>query len=328
MTIRPGPKNLITDVTGITVGQAHDAGVRTGVTVVLPEGRAVAGGDVRGGGPGTRETDALDPANLVEAVDAVVLSGGSSYGLAAASGVVDWLGARGRGFTLGASPLVSPVVPAAILFDLTNGGDKDWGEQPPYDRLGREAVAAAGDTVALGKAGAGYGARAGGHEGGTGSASAVTADGITVGALVAANPFGSPYLPDGKTFRAWMLEQDGELGGQTPPTKGEAMGWPVDTKLGAAAAGANTSLAVVATDAALTPSECKRIAMMAQDGFALAVSPIHTLFDGDTVFVLATGRRSVTEPRALTVSHLGTLAAQCVARALMRGVYEARKAKA
>ena len=176
----PGLRNLITDVPGLRVGQSHDSAVRTGVTVILPDDRAVCACDVRGGGPGTRETDALAPENLVEAVDAVVLSGGSVYGLAAADGVTAWLGARGRGYGMAEGVPKSPVVPAAILFDTANGGDKAWGEAPPYRDLGRAAVAAAGLDVALGTAGAGYGAVAGGLKGGTGSASVVSFDGFTV----------------------------------------------------------------------------------------------------------------------------------------------------
>src|ERR1700754_154606 len=192
-----GLRNLITDVPGLRIGQAHDAAVRTGVTVILPDERAVCACDVRGGAPGTRETDALAPENLVEAVDAVVLSGGSVYGLAAADGVVAWLGARGRGYGMAPDAAVppSPVVPAAILFDMANGGDKGWAEEPPYRVLGRAAVGAASDTFALGRAGAGYGAMAGSLKGGTGSASIVSGDGISVGALVAVNSWGSVVAP-------------------------------------------------------------------------------------------------------------------------------------
>lgn len=173
----PGPRNLITDVPGLKVGQAQDVRVRTGVTVILPDARAVAACDVRGGAPGTRETDALAPENLVDAVDAVVLSGGSVYGLGAADGVVAWLGARGRGYGMVAGVPKSPVAPAAILFDMANGGDKAWGEDPPHRALGKAAVAAADADFALGTAGAGFGAMAGGLKGGTGSASVVSADG-------------------------------------------------------------------------------------------------------------------------------------------------------
>ncbi|MCA3710592.1 MAG: P1 family peptidase, partial [Phenylobacterium sp.] len=210
----PGPRNRITDVPGLSVGQAQDVAARTGVTVILPDDRAVCAVDVRGGGPGTRETDALAPENLVEAVDAVVLSGGSVWGLAAADGAVAWLGARGRGFRLADRPGVppSPVVPSAILFDLANGGDKAWGEDPPYRDLGRRACAAASLDFDLGTAGAGYGAAAGGLKGGTGAASLLSADGA-VGALVCVNSWGSVTAPDGRTFWAAPFEIDGEFGG-------------------------------------------------------------------------------------------------------------------
>jgi len=321
---KPGPRNLITDVSGITVGNAHDEAARTGVTVALPEARCVAAGDVRGGGPGTRETDALEPHNLVDAIDAVVLSGGSVYGLEAHGGVAAWLGARGRGFSM-AGEVASPIVPGAILFDLTNGGDKNWGETPPYRALGMEAVASTGADFTLGNVGAGYGALAGAYKGGLGSASAITNDGFEVGALVAVNPFGSPVMPDSDAFWAWDTEQAGEFGGRrpradwTPP----AMDFPSDTKMGEPQKGANTTIGVVAVNAALTPAEAKRIAMMAQDGYARAIRPIHTLFDGDTVYALATGHQEVTEPRALAISRLGMIAADCMARAVARGVYEA-----
>src|SRR5471032_2383168 len=189
----PGPLNLITDVPGLLVGQAMDAAARTGVTVILTDERAVCAVDVRGGGPGTRETDILAAETLVEAVDAVVLSGGSVYGLAAADGVAAWLGARGRGFGLVERPGVpkSPIVPAAILYDLANGGDKAWGLEPPYRVLGIAAVEAAGRRFALGSVGAGAGATAGALKGGLGSASVVSADGYSVGALAAVNSFGA-----------------------------------------------------------------------------------------------------------------------------------------
>src|SRR6185369_12669671 len=199
---RPGARNLITDVPGLKVGQAQDVSARTGVSVILPDERSVCACDVRGGAPGTRETDALAPENLVEAVDAVVLSGGSVYGLAAADGVVAWLGARGRGYGMALDAAVppSPVVPGAILFDMANGGDKGWGEEPPYRALGRAAAASAAEDFGLGTAGAGYGAMAGLLKGGTGSASIVSGDAISVGALVAVNSWGSVVAPGGRTF--------------------------------------------------------------------------------------------------------------------------------
>ena len=221
----PGARNLITDVPGLRVGQAADPAVRSGVTVLLPDDRAVCAVDVRGGGPGTRETDALAPHTLVDAVDAVVLSGGSSWGLAAGDAVAAALGARRRGFSVFDDPAipVSPVVPAAILYDLNNGGEKDWGEAPPYRRLAREALDAVSHEYALGRVGAGYGAMAGSVPGGLGSASFVTADGITIGALAAVNSFGSVRVPGTQAFWASPYEVNGEFGAAVIPA-GSAAG--------------------------------------------------------------------------------------------------------
>lgn len=320
---RPGPRNLITDVPGLKVGQAEDLAVRSGVTVVLPDERAVCAADVRGGGPGTRETDALAAENLVDAVDAVVLSGGSVYGLAAADGVAGWLGARGRGFVVSPDPAVppSPVVPSAILFDLGNGGDKRWGEAPPYRDLGRAAVAAAGEDFRLGTAGAGCGAMAGTLKGGTGSASVITADGFTVGAIVAVNSWGSVVAPGGRTFWAAPFEIDGEFGGLGPAGLAAA---PDDWGLAKAAGDVrNTTIAVVATDAALTPAQAQRLAVMAQNGLSRAIRPVHAPFDGDVVFAISTARQPLVEPAAYTLARLGALAADCLARAVARGVHAA-----
>src|SRR5580704_12999952 len=214
----PGPRNLITDVAGLRVGQAQDDAARSGVTVIVADGRAVCAVDVRGGAPGTRETDVLAPENLVDAADAVVLAGGSVYGLAAADGVTAALGAAGSGYRMSPAPgvPVSPIVPAAILYDLGNGGAKDWGEAPPYRELGVAALRSAGVQFALGTAGAGAGAMAGRLKGGLGSASAVTEDGFTVGAIVAVNSFGSVVAPGGRTFWAAPYEIAGEFGGLGP----------------------------------------------------------------------------------------------------------------
>jgi L-aminopeptidase/D-esterase-like protein len=320
MTVEPGPRNLITDVAGIRIGNAEDPRVRTGVTVVLPERPAVAAVDVRGGAPGTRETDALDPTCLVETVDAVVLSGGSAFGLEAASAAMAWLAARGVGFPVGEARI--PIVPAAILFDLLNGGDKSWGEQPPYAALGRAACAAAGIAPRLGNAGAGYGAKAGSLKGGLGSASAVTSDGLAVGALVAVNCHGETVMPGETCFWAWPFERRDELGRQTLPRRA----LPADDGLAMPAGpglGGNTTIGVVATNAVLTRAEARRVAIMAQDGYARAIRPVHTPFDGDTIFVLATGDHALAAPRAAAVARLGAIAADCVARAVARGVYEA-----
>ncbi|MEO8811331.1 MAG: P1 family peptidase [Caulobacteraceae bacterium] len=321
---RPGPLNLITDVPGLAVGQAMDAVARSGVTVILPDAPAVCAVDARGGGPGTRETDALAADTLVAAVDAVVLAGGSVYGLAAADGVTAWLGARGRGFAMARAPGVprSPIVPAAILYDLANGGDKAWGETPPYTALGIAAARAAERHFELGTAGAGTGAMAGSLKGGVGSASIVTGDGFTVGALAAVNSFGSVVVPGGRAFWASPFEIAGEFGGLSAPIL--PIG-PDDWGLSKREPrpGENTTLACVATDATLTPAQARRLAVMAQDGLARAIRPVHTPFDGDVVFALATGRRPLGETPDFTLTRLGALAADCLARAVARGVHEA-----
>lgn len=321
----PGAGNRLTDVAGILVGNAEDHAARSGVTVILTEQPAVAAVDVRGGGPGTRETDALRPDCLVEQVEAVVLSGGSAFGLDAAGAVQAELARQGRGFAVGSARV--PIVPAAILFDLLNGGAKDWGDQSPYPALARQALAAAGRELVLGNSGGGLGASAGPLKGGLGSASLVTADGHrTVAALAIVNAFGSATLPDSPLLWAWPFERNGELGDQrrlldrvgdltldyTRPLPDQAT----------AAPGANTTLAVVATDAELTRAQAQRLAIMAQDGFARALRPVHTPFDGDTVFALATGRAAGRlDPAGL--AELGGLAADCLARAIARGVFEA-----
>lgn len=323
MIRRTGARNDITDVPGILVGQAEDKLARTGVTVIMPEAPAVIAGDVRGGGPGTRETDLLDPSTLVDHADTVVLSGGSSYGLGAADGVTAFLGARGRGFQLmkidGVPP--SPIVPAAILYDLANGGDKNWGEAPPYARLGKEAAARAAKGVAQGRKGAGFGARAGADAGGVGSVSFAADDGIVIGALMAVNSFGSARMPGTKIFWAAPFEIDDEFGGAWVDKKPEAIDLPPDTKI--AAARANTTIGVVAVNAALTQAEARRIAIMAQDGLARAIRPAHGPTDGDVIFVLATGGKPSGGPLSLT--RIGSIAADCVARAIARAVYEAEK---
>jgi L-aminopeptidase/D-esterase-like protein len=325
--LRPGPLNLITDVDGIRVGNAADPRVWSGVTVVLPGEAAVAAVDVRGGAPGTRETNALDPACLVDCVHAVVLSGGSAFGLDAAGAVAAALGARGIGFAIREARV--PIVPSAILFDLLNGGAKDWGEEPPYRDLARAALAAAeapgGERgFALGNAGAGYGAKAGTLKGGLGSVSTVADDGLQLGALVAVNAWGSAVMPGSGCFWAWPFEQQGEFGGRAPPTAGVPLDPDLPPPAGPMAqAGANTTIGVVATNAVLNKAEAQRVAIMAQDGFARAVRPAHAPFDGDTLFVLATGTHALGEPRPYALARLGALAADCVARAVARGVYEA-----
>ncbi len=327
MTVRPGPRNLITDVSGIQVGNAEDQDVLSGVTVVLPGEGAVAGLEIRGGAPGTRETDVSDPSCLVDKVHGIVLAGGSVFGLAAADAVTKWLAARGTGFAFREQPHVCPVVQAANLFDLTNGGNKDWGDMPPYHDLGRRACEAAGQDFGLGNTGAGLGALAGAFKGGLGSTSAVW-EGFTVGAIVAVNPFGSPVNP--ASLRLWSADYaiDGEYGaerGVAPGLTG-TIDPSAETKANRIKAagdqGQNTTIAVVATDADLTPAQSRRLAIMAADGMSRAVRPIHTPFDGDVVFTLATGTSGISaDPLALSL--LGTVAADCLCRAIGRAVWEA-----
>ena len=324
---RTGPRNLITDVPGLKVGQAQDEKVKTGVTVILPDKASVAACDVRGGGPATRETDALSAENLVQEVDGIVLSGGSVYGMAAADGVAAWMGARNRGFAFGPRPGVppSPILPTACLYDLANGGDKAWGEQPPYRDLGVAALEAASEEFELGTAGAGYGANSGGIKGGLGSASVVSAQGFNVGALVAVNSLGSAIAPNSKQFWAAPLELGNEFGGlgtdelaAAPEDYGRAMRPPPEPR-------ANTTIACIATDVALNRVEAQRVAIMAQDGLARALRPIHAPFDGDVVFVISTAQQDAPEafPRAFLTTVIGAMAADVLARAIARAIYEA-----
>lgn len=311
-------RNLITDVAGILVGQADDAHLASGVTAVVFADPAVTAVDVRGGAPATRETDLLEPHRTVERIDAVVLSGGSAFGLDSAAGVQALLRERGRGFEIG--DVRVPLVCGAALFDLLNGGDKNWGRFAPYRDLGYAAAAQASETFALGTAGAGFGATTVNLKGGLGSASAVTRDGHTVGALAAVNACGSANVGGGPHFWAAPFEIDREFGGlgfpaTLPPTAliPVAKGRP----------GENTTIAIVATDAALTKAQTKELAVMAQDGLARALYPAHTTLDGDTVFAVATGQRPLADA-VNELTELGAAAANVLARAVARGIFEAK----
>jgi L-aminopeptidase/D-esterase-like protein len=310
-------RNLITDIAGVRVGHAGDAKLGSGSTAVVFDAAVVASVDVRGGGPGTRETALLDPAQTVEGIDAIVLSGGSAFGLDAASGVQAWLREQGRGFQVREARV--PIVPGAILFDLLSGGNKAWGRYPPYREFGYEAAKTAGSDFALGSAGAGLGATTVNLKGGIGSASAQTRDGLTVGALVAANAAGSVVIGDGPHFWAAPFERSQEFGGR---------GWPAsfgeDTLAfrSKGAPGANTTLAVVATDAKLSKAQAKRLAVMAQSGLSRAIYPVHTPLDGDVVFAASMERKALSDP-VYSLSELGMVAANVLARAIARGVYEA-----
>lgn len=310
-----GPKNLITDVPGLLVGNAQDDVLKSGTTVVLADEPFTASVHVMGGAPGARETDLLAPDKSVAAVDALVLSGGSAYGLDACSGVVDGLRAAGRGFQVGRATI--PLVPGAILFDLLNGGDKEWLENP-YRILGRQAFDAASETFSLGTAGAGTGAMSAMLKGGLGSASLVLPDGSTVGALVAANPVGAVTTPGDRHFYAAPFELNAEFGGLGPdPASG--LGLSLESrKVVAMSQRANTTIAIIATDATLTKAECQRVAVAAHDGIGRATVPAHTPMDGDLVFALTTADKPAGD-----VSLIGHAASLCLARAIARAVYEA-----
>jgi L-aminopeptidase/D-esterase-like protein len=327
---RPAPKNLITDIAELTVGHATDEVVRSGVTVLLLGAAWPAGVDVRGGGPGTREIDALSPENLVGRAHAVVLAGGSVFGLAAADGVTAALSAQGVGLQWRPGAPRIPIVPSAVLHDLGNGGDKSWGLAPPYRDLGFRALNSAGADFALGSVGAGRGAKAGLSKGGIGSVSVDLGEGLIVGALAALNSVGSPLMPDGKTYWAWPFELAQEFGGGGPPRQAMDVSDPAPDEsrllaLGRLQTGANTTLGVVACNSDLTTVECRRVAMMAQDGIARAVRPAHTPFDGDTVFAVASGalpfQWSGNVERSAHVARIGSAAADCLARAIARSVY-------
>jgi D-aminopeptidase len=313
-------KNLLTDISGVRVGNAGDAALASGVTAVLFDSPAVAAMDVRGGGPGTRDSALLDPINTVERIDALALSGGSAFGIEAGGGVLAWLAEQGRGFAI--REAVVPIVPGAVCFDLLNGGDKRWGRFAPYRDLGYAAAAAAGDDFALGSIGAGLGATVANLKGGLGSASATTPDGVQVAALAVVNAVGSVTIGDGPWFWAAPFESGGEYGGRGLPPSFTPDMLTMRLKGGpTVAAGENTTLAAVVTDALLTKPQARRLAIIAQTGFARAIYPVHAPLDGDIVFAAATGAKPIDPLVGLT--ELGMLAANTVARAIARGVYEA-----
>lgn len=330
----PGPKNLITDVPGLLVGNAQDDTLKSGATVLTADTAFTASVHVMGGAPGTRETDLLAPDKSVATIDALALAGGSAFGLDACSGVVDGLRAQGRGFHLGDA--IIPLVPGAIIFDLLNGGDKDW-QDNPYRALGRAAFDAATDDFQIGTIGVGTGALTAMVKGGLGSASFVLENGTTVGALVAVNPMGSVTTPGDRHFWAAPFEVAGEFGGLGPdPATG--LGRDLDSRKlraiqaraqasggSAAQDRANTTIAIVATDATLTKAQCQRVATAAHDGIGRAIVPAHSPGDGDLVFALTTGARQMENPdRDLAI--IGHAASLCLARAIARAAYFARPA--
>ncbi|MFD1696708.1 P1 family peptidase [Roseibium aestuarii] len=318
-----GPRNLITDVPGLRIGNAQDAALKSGVTVLLPDTPAVASVAIQGGAPGTRETALLEPDQTVAAVDALVLSGGSAFGLDAGAGVQSRLAQLGRGYAVG--PVRVPIVPGAILFDLLNGGNKDWGDMPPYRVLGMEALDAAGHDFALGSVGAGAGATTANLKGGLGSASQILSSGATVGAIVGVNALGRATMGDTPHFWSAPFEIGSEFGGLGLPASLDPEMVRPRTKLDARVPGANTTIAAVATDLILTKAEAKRLAVMAHDGLARALWPAHTPLDGDLIFALSTGQRPMRDSLGDMVE-LGAAAAACLARAIARGVFHAQAA--
>jgi L-aminopeptidase/D-esterase-like protein len=313
--MRPGPRNLITDIPGLRVGNADDVRLRSGVTVLTADRPFVAAVHVMGGSPGTRETDLLSPDRLVDAVDAIFLSGGSAFGLDAGTGIMAGLREAGRGFAVG--PVRVPIVPGAIVFDLLNGGDKAWGDSP-YPALGRRAFDAAAHDFALGTAGAGYGAMTGSLKGGLGSASCLLPSGLTVGALVVVNALGQATVGETPHFWAAPWEEGREFGSLGPAPMVPQDAPPPRKRLGEA-----TTIAIVATDATLSKPQAQRMAVAAHDGMARALVPAHTPLDGDLVFSVATGGKPLADP--LTDSfQLGHAAAACLARAIARAVFLAR----
>ena len=320
--LRPGPTNSLTDVAGIRVGHAdrRDDGWLSGTTVVLaPEGGAVAGVDVRGGGPGTRETDVLDPRNLVERIHAVTLSGGSAFGLAAADGVMQRLFEAGVGYPMGGPGEVVPIVPGAVIFDLGRGGDF---AKYPGAAMGEEAYDAAlsspAGPVPIGVVGAGTGATAGGLKGAVGSASVVLADGTTVAALVVVNALGSCVDPVTGELYAARFGLPGEFTELLLPDADEVAAARAAADAAVSPGGLRyalaTTIGVVATDAILTKAQCAKVSGIAHDGMARGIRPVHTMFDGDTVFTLATGNRGAPDPLAFHA--LLDAAGDCFTRAI------------
>lgn len=322
--MEPGPRNALTDIGGVAVGNAEDAAARTGVTVLGFERAMRCAGDVRGGGPATRETNAVGPEATLGIAHAITLTGGSVFGLAAADEVAAALSARGEGFVPVPGTPPVPIIPAASLYDLANGGAKGWGAEPPYRQLAREALAGAGDDVPCGSVGAGYGATAGAWLGGLGTASVDLGEGVFVGALVAVNSIGSALMPGGTCFWSWPFEIGGEFGGLRPDAEAAITDpLPRDRK-GGIAAGQATCIGVVGCSAALDRPALTRMAIMAQDGLARAIRPSHAPFDGDTLFAICPDGPATTD--AEQAMRLGSAAADCVARAVARGVWEATAA--
>lgn len=310
-------RNLITDVPGLKVGNADDAALASGVTAVLFDEPAIASFAIHGGAPGTRDCAMLEPDKTVEQVDALVLSGGSAFGLDSMGGVMAHMLEIGRGFAVHTARV--PIVPGAILFDLLNGGNKQWGRRPPYWDLGLKAAQCAALDFRLGTAGAGFGALTANLKGGLGSASCKSSGGYTIGALVAVNALGQATIGDSPHFWASIYEKSAEFGGVPPYSNLPENALAIRLK---GLEPQNTTLAIIATDAPLTKAQAKRLAVQAHDGMAQAIRPAHAALDGDVVFAASTTQHQ-RQPDLYDLSEIAALAADCLARAIARGVFEA-----
>lgn len=311
-------QNLITDLPGIRVGNVHDEEVLSGVTAIVFDRSNVASVTIRGGAPGTRDTELLQPEMSAQGVEAVLLTGGSLFGLDAAGGAVNCLRQQGRGLVIGGVNI--PIAVQAITFDLINGGDKDWGRSPPYWQMGWEAVEAAksGDFP-LGSVGGGFGTTTATLKGGLGSASATTPTGIRVGAIAVVNSVGTATVGNGPYFWAGAYEQGQEFGGLGFPHQLPPDALSLRMKGGAPP---STTICLVVTDASLSKAQAQRLAIMADDGLARAVRPAHAPMDGDTVFAVSTLEKPLLDPTS-HLTEIGSFAADCLARAIARGVYHA-----
>ena len=318
--MQPGPKNLITDVQGLLVGNAQDEKIKTGVTVLTGDQPLVTSYCVMGGAPGTRETDLLAPDKTIKGVDALVLSGGSAFGLDAASGVVDKLKENGQGLEVAGH--IVPLVPAAIIFDLSNGGKKKWAKNP-YPDLGKQAYENLNPEFELGSVGAGCGAQGGTMNGGLGSASFKLSNGITVAALVAANPVGDATDGTGRHFWAAPFEIGDEFGGFKAPSGGSYAKSFKRPELFPLEDRANTTIGIVATDADLTKAQAQRLATSAHDGIARAIVPSHLPFDGDLIFASSTKELPLKD-EIYDLAEICHAASLCMARAIARGFYNAK----
>jgi D-aminopeptidase len=310
--------NLVIDVAGVRVGNAQAAATASGVTAIVFDTTNVASSVTRGGAPGSRDTKLLDTEMTVTGLDAVLLSGGSVFGLDAAGGAVSFLREQGRGVRVGSVRV--PIAVQAIIFDLLNGGDKNWGRMPPYWDLGWQATQAASDRpFALGTVGGGYGATTATLKGGLGSASAMTATGFAVGAIAVVNAVGSATIGDGGHFWAAAWENGAEFGGLGLPQQVSLEARKLRLK---GQAQPSTTIALVVTDAIMTKAQANRLAIMADDGLARAIRPAHAPMDGDTVFAVATLHKAMRDD-VYELTDIGLTAADCLARAIARGVYEA-----